>query len=65
MLVTDDIAEMTVGLIEDVLSGDISPAVGNTVCSATGNLLRMITLKHKYGRPAATRAEGKVLPLSA
>ena len=53
-----------VGLIEDVLAGDVNPTVANTVCQAGHNILGMIRMKFRYGRSPATTPEKRVLPLA-
>jgi hypothetical protein len=60
----DDFNDLMIALIEDVLSGNISPTAGNTVCQAGDNMLSMIRLKYRYGRPHQTAKDNRLLVLS-
>jgi hypothetical protein len=39
-------------LISEVLSGDLSPAVCNAAVNASGKLLKVVEMQHRYGVPA-------------
>lgn len=53
-------ANMSLALCGDLLSGRITPNIGNAVCASARNVLKIVELKYKYGRPHAAGA-GKTL----
>lgn len=44
-----DFAGMMSALMGDLISGRITPQVGNAVCNAGGKLLRVVELQYKFG----------------
>jgi hypothetical protein len=36
-------------LMGDILSGRVTPAVGNATCNAGGKLLKVVEMQYKYG----------------
>jgi hypothetical protein len=54
-------AELMSALMSDLISGAITPDIGNATCNAGGKLLKVMELQHKYG---STQSDGtKVLNL--
>lgn len=51
------------GLMSDVISGNMTPAVANAAVNAGGKLLKVVELENKYGTHGALG--GKSLQLSA
>lgn len=50
-------------LMSDLIRGDVTPQVGNSVCNAGDKLLKIVSMQHRYG----TTREGdqtKILTLS-
>ena len=37
------------GVISDLITGAITPQVGNAVCNAGGKLLKIVEMQHRYG----------------
>ena len=44
-----DFARMMSELMSDIISGRITPSVGNAVCNAGGKLLKIVEMQYKYG----------------
>lgn len=44
-----DFAKGMSALMSDLISGCISPSVGNAVSNAGGKLLKVVEMQHKYG----------------
>lgn len=42
-------AQAMSALMSDLISGTITPNVGNAVCNAGGKLLKVVEMQHKYG----------------
>ena len=38
-------------LISDLITGDISPQVGNAAVNAGGKLLKVVEMQYRYGKP--------------
>ncbi len=36
-------------LMDDLLSGKVTPDIGNAVCNAGGKMMRAVEMQHKYG----------------
>ncbi len=49
--------------MSDLIRGDVTPQVGNSVCNAGDKLLKIVSMQHRYG---TTREgdESKILTLS-
>lgn len=43
--------------MSDLITGAITPNVGNATCNAAGKLLKVVEMQHKYGtnQPDGTR----------
>jgi hypothetical protein len=48
-----DFAALMSATISDLITGAISPQVGNAVCNAGGKLLKVVEMQHKYGASGA------------
>ena len=58
-----DFANLMSSLMSDLIRGDVTPQVGNSVCNAGDKLLKIVSMQHRYG----TTREGdetKILTLS-
>ena len=44
-----DFANCMSALMSDIISGRITPAVGNAACNAGGKLLKVVEMQAKYG----------------
>lgn len=40
---------LSVGLMGDIISGRVTPAVGNATCNAGGKLLKVVEMQYKFG----------------
>jgi hypothetical protein len=40
---------MMSALMSDLISGAVTPDIGNATCNAGGKLLKVMELQHKYG----------------
>lgn len=38
-------------LMTDLITGCITPEIGNATCNAGGKLLKIVEMQHKYGKP--------------
>lgn len=60
-----DFAAAMSTMMGDLIEGSVTPAVGNAVCKAGGNLLKVIELKYKYGSNGETHRKEKRLSLAS
>jgi len=44
-----DFANLMSTLMSDLISGKVTPQIGNAVCNAGGKLLKIVEMKQKYG----------------
>lgn len=44
-----DFANLMSCLMSDLISGKVTPQIGNAVCNAGGKLLKIVEMKQKYG----------------
>jgi len=44
-----DFANLMSTLMSDLISGRVTPQIGNAVCNAGGKLLKIVEMKQKYG----------------
>lgn len=51
-------------LMSDIISGRITPSVGNAACNAGGKLLKVVEMQQKYGTQGAGHGE-KLLVLAS
>ena len=59
-----DFANMMSALMTDIITGKISPQVGNAVCNAGGKLLKIVEMQYRYGTPEGQQPKEKVLTLA-
>jgi hypothetical protein len=50
-----DFAALMSATISDLVTGAITPQVGNAVCNAGGKLLKVVEMQQRYGSPAGGR----------
>lgn len=60
-----DFANMMSALMTDIITGKISPQVGNAVCNAGGKLLKIVEMQYRYGTPEGQQPKEKVLTLAS
>ena len=46
----NDFARMMSTLMGDIISGRVTPQVGNSVCNAGGKLLKVVEMQYRYGK---------------
>lgn len=44
-----DFANLMSALMGDIISGRVTPAVGNATCNAGGKLLKIVEMQYKFG----------------
>ena len=49
-----DFADLMSSLMSDIISGRVTPAVGNAACNAGGKLLKIVEMQYKYGTQGGT-----------
>lgn len=59
-----DFANLMSALMTDLLTGRVSPQVGNAVCNAGGKLLKIVEMQARYGTPEGQQSKEKVLTLA-
>jgi hypothetical protein len=50
-----DFAHLMSSLMSDIISGRVTPAVGNATCNAGGKLLKVVEMQYKFGTPTGTQ----------
>lgn len=60
-----DFANMMSALMTDIISGRVSPQVGNAVCNAGGKLLKIVEMQYRYGTPEGQQPKEKVITLAS
>lgn len=45
----EQLASLMSALMSDLISGRITPGVGNAACNAAGKLLKIVEMQYKYG----------------
>lgn len=61
---SQDFANMMSALMSDIITGKISPQVGNAVCNAGGKLLKIVEMQYRYGTADGQQPKEKVLTLA-
>ena len=56
-----DFANLMSALMGDILSGRVSPAVGNATCNAGGKLLKVVEMQYRYGAPVGNQRQRKLI----
>ena len=59
-----DFANLMSTLMSDLIAGRVTPQIGNAVCNAGGKLLKIVEMKHKYGKPRSERLNEPDLTLA-
>lgn len=60
-----DFANLMSSLMSDLIRGDVTPQVGNSVCNAGDKLLKIVSMQHRYGTTReGDETETKILTLS-
>jgi len=59
-----DFANVMSALMSDLLSGRVTPNIGNATCNAGGKLLKVVELEYKYGTKDAKDGSHKELVLA-
>lgn len=59
-----DFANLMSTLMSDLISGRITPQTGNAVCNAGGKLLKIVEMKHKYGKTSSEQQQQPDLMLA-
>lgn len=54
---------MMSALMSDIISGRVTPAVGNATCNAGGKLLKIVEMQYKYGTQGGNQG-ARVLTLA-
>lgn len=56
-----DFAGLMSNLMSDLIAGRVSAQTANAVCNAGGKLLKVVEMRHKYGRQASEELNSLVL----
>ena len=59
-----DFADGMSALMSDLITGSVTPQIGNAVCNAGGKLLKVVEMQHRYGRNAKAEPAERVLKLA-
>lgn len=59
-----DFANVMSALMGDLISGRVTPQVGNATCNVGGKLLRIVEMQHKYGTSGGDGQQTKSLLLA-
>lgn len=57
MTTAADVAECMSALASDLLTGRVTPQIGNAVCNATGKLLKVVEMQYKYGNASGGKPD--------
>lgn len=58
-----DFAGLMSALMGDIISGRVTPAVGNAACNAGGKLLKIVEMQYRYGTQSGGAQNDRVLTL--
>lgn len=56
-----DFAHLMSALMGDIISGRVTPAVGNAACNAGGKLLKVVEMQYKFGTQSGNQGERTLL----
>lgn len=56
-------AALMSALMGDIVSGRVTPAVGNATCNAGGKLLKVVEMQYKYGTQSGNQGD-RILTLA-
>ena len=59
-------AQLMSAIMSDLIDGSIDPKTSNAVCNAAGKLLKVVEMRHRYGKPGGEleRGDPRVLTLT-
>lgn len=60
-----DFAGLMSALMGDIISGRVTPGVGNAACNAGGKLLRIVEMQHKFGTQNGNQGDRVLTLVSA
>lgn len=60
----EDFANVMSALMGDILTGRVTPQVGNATCTAGAKLLRIVEMQYKYGK-GTSKAPARAMILSS
>jgi hypothetical protein len=52
-----EFASLMSAMMGDILSGRITPSVGNAACNAGGKLLKIVEMQYKYGTQSGSQGD--------
>lgn len=52
-----DFAGFVSALMGDIISGRVTPSVGNAACNAGGKLLKIVEMQYKYGTQSGDQGQ--------
>ena len=52
-----DFATLMSALMGDIISGRVTPAVGNAACNAGGKLLKVVEMQYKFGTQSGNQGQ--------
>ena len=58
-----DFARLMSSLMGDIISGRVTPAIGNAACNAGGKLLKVVEMQYKFGTQSGDQGN-RVLQLT-
>jgi hypothetical protein len=50
-------ADLMSAMMSDIISGRITPAVGNAACNAGGKLLKVVEMQYKFGTQSGNQGD--------
>ena len=56
-------ANLMSAMMSDIISGRVTPAVGNAACNAGGKLLKVVEMQYKFGTQSGNQGD-KILILA-
>ena len=59
-----DFANLMSCLMGDILSGRVTPSVGNAACNAGGKLLKVVEMQYRYGTQSGSGSNDRLLLLA-
>ena len=53
----NEFADLMSAMMSDIISGRITPAVGNAACNAGGKLLKVVEMQYKFGTQSGNQGD--------
>lgn len=50
-------ANLMAAMMSDIISGRVTPAVGNAACNAGGKLLKVVEMQYKFGTQSGNQGD--------